>query len=132
MARFAEPSDQPDHRQAAVVRIRQAMAAAPLMVAGTGRFCTRVLAVAGERICLKTGAEGVYCAALPDLGLGLAVKVNDGAGRAAEVLLGQILDHLGVLTAADKEILATALKPSVLNRAGLEVGAVRPATGFCF
>ena len=41
----------------------------------------------GERVFVKTGAEGVYCAALPELGYGIALKCDDGAGRAAEVVM---------------------------------------------
>ena len=101
MARLADPSDQPEARQAAAARIRRAMAAEPLMVAGKGHFCSRVLAITGERAAVKAGAEGVYCAAMPGLGLGLALKVDDGAARAAEVLLARLLVRLGVLSEDD-------------------------------
>ena len=48
------------------------------MVAGTGRFDTRVMERLGERVFCKVGAEGVFCAALPSLGLGVAIKIDDG------------------------------------------------------
>ena len=50
----------------------------------SGRFCTSVMERFGQRVFVKTGAEGVFCAALPEQGLGLAVKCDDGAGRAAD------------------------------------------------
>ncbi len=125
MARLALPDDQPEARQAAAARVRRAMAAEPFLVAGTGRFCTKVMEVTGERALVKTGAEGVYCAALTKLGLGVALKVDDGAGRAAEVLMGRLLLHLGVIDDAEAEALARTLSPPVLNRAGRHVGDLR-------
>ena len=62
----------------AAQRLRAAVAAAPFMVAGTGRFDTSVMARLGERVFCKVGAEGVFCAALPQRGLGVAIKIDDG------------------------------------------------------
>ena len=62
----------PEHARAAL-RLRQAVARAPHVVAGTGRFDSRVMQRLGERVFCKVGAEGVYCAALPELGLGVAI-----------------------------------------------------------
>ncbi len=73
---------QPAPRAAA--RLRQACAAKPWFVAGTGRFCTEIMQLFGERVFVKTGAEGVYCGALPRQGLGIAIKCDDGAARAAQ------------------------------------------------
>lgn len=129
MARLGRPDDQPERRQAAAARVRRAMAAEPFLVAGSGRFCTRLLEVLGERAVLKSGAEGVFCCALPELALGLALKVDDGAGRAARVVMGALLGRLGVLNEAEAAALAEVLEPPVLNRAGRVVGRVRPAAG---
>ena len=128
MARLADPADLPPVRAAAARRILAAMAAEPFLVAGTGRFCTKVMEVVGKKVVLKTGAEGVYAAALPTLGLGVAIKVDDGAGRAAEAAMGKIMRHLQLLTADEERALAEALAPPVRNRVGLETGRVRPAT----
>lgn len=130
MARFAAPDDQPAHRQDACARIRHAMAAQPYLVAGRTRFCTRVMEVTGERALVKAGAEGVYCGAFPALGLGLALKIDDGASRAAEAATGRLLRRLAVLGDDDAERLGEVLAPPVLNRAGERVGAIRPAGGF--
>jgi L-asparaginase II len=67
----------PDHALAAR-RLREAVAREPFMVGGTGRFDTRVMERLGERAFVKVGAEGVYCAALPQRGLGVAIKMDDG------------------------------------------------------
>ena len=121
MARLAEPADQPEARQAACARIRAAMTAEPFMVSGTGSFCTRVIEETQGRALVKTGAEGVYCGALPELALGIALKVDDGAGRASEAVMARLLDRLGVIEAGH-EPLAQPLR----NHAGTEVGALRP------
>ena len=63
------------------------------MVAGSGRFDTRVMQRLGERVFCKVGAEGVYCAALPERGLGVAIKIDDGnTARAAEVVMAALIE----------------------------------------
>lgn len=125
MARFADPSDQPERRQAACARIARAMREEPYMVAGSDRLCSRVLAATKGRALVKTGAEGVYCAALPELGLGLALKVDDGATRAAEFLLVQMLRRLEVLDEEATNLLEEDLAPVLRNRVDLPVGEIR-------
>lgn len=78
-------------------RVVAAMRAHPQMVAGTERLCTELMRVTGGRIIAKVGAEGVYCAGIPESGLGVAIKVEDGALRAAEVALVGLLRQLGLL-----------------------------------
>jgi L-asparaginase II len=121
MARLADPADQPEPRQAACARIRAAMAAEPFMIAGTSRFCTRVIAETGGRALVKTGAEGVFCGALTGDGLGIALKIDDGAGRAAEVVMAGLLARFGLLDSAHELCL-----PSLRNHAGTVVGELRP------
>ncbi|MBU0725142.1 MAG: asparaginase [Alphaproteobacteria bacterium] len=127
MARMADPAELPAKRRDAILRIRRAVAAEPLMIAGTGRFGSVVLQQLGERILLKTGAEGVYTAALPELGLGIALKVDDGHHRASTVALGWILTKLGVLRKADQEMLASQLVAPITNWVGTGCGVIRPA-----
>ena len=126
-ARFADPQHLPDRRAAAIARISRAMRTAPFFVAGSGRFCTELLTLCAGEILPKGGAAGLYAAALPKLGLGLALKIEDGSGAAAEVALGAILARLGVIGGARRAALAKRLTPPILNRAGLAVGEVRPA-----
>ena len=125
MACLADPRGQPEARQAACERISRAMAANPFMVSGNGRFCTRIIEATGGRALVKNGAEGVYCGALPDLGLGFALKVDDGADRAAEAITGRLLRRLEVIDDGLAGSLATILDPPITNRAGVEVGRVR-------
>lgn len=125
MARLAEPKDQPERRQEAALSIRRAMAAEPLMAAGTASFTTRILEVTGAKALIKGGAEGVYFAALPEPGLGIALKVDDGSNRAAQVVMGSLLCRFGVLSEKDAGRLGDLLEPPVLDRAGLEVGRIK-------
>jgi L-asparaginase II len=127
MARLAVPDDQPERRQAACTRVRQAMTAEPFMIAGSERFCTRVIETTAGRALVKTGAEGVYAATFPELGLGAALKVEDGAGRGSEVAMGYLLRRLNVIGEAEAAALADLLEPPVTNRAGRVVGRLRVA-----
>jgi len=128
MATMADPARLSNSRRTDAVRcIRSAMNAQPFMVAGSGRFCSRLNGWSGALLQAKGGAEGVYCCMLPTQGLGVALKMWDGAARASEVAAAAILDHLGVLPEAEKEVL---LHPPVKNVVGLLVGEMRPAKGW--
>src|SRR3954452_23158684 len=124
-ARFGTGVGLTPNRASAAARLRDACAAHPWHVAGTGRFCTQVMERFGTRIFVKTGAEGVYCAALPEQGLGIAVKCDDGAGRAAEVMMAAVLVRMGRLINESGELEPFA-RVTLRNWNGLEVGAVQP------
>ena len=112
-------------RAAAAARLRLACARHPWHVAGTGRFCTEVMTLLGTRALVKTGAEGVFCGALPEAGLGIAVKCDDGAGRAAEAVMAAILLRFLALSASERAELSRFEHPVVRNWNGIDVGAVR-------
>ena len=130
LARFGEPDDQPDRRQDACRRLLQAVANQPRMIAGTHRVDTAIAQALGTRCLAKAGAEGVHGAVLPDLGLGLALKIDDGAGRAAEVVLLRLLDRLQLLDGAPGKALAGYAPPAVTARDGRQVGEIRPMADF--
>jgi L-asparaginase II len=127
MARMVDPQGVPEERAAAARRLLDAMAAAPLMVSGSTGFTTALLGAAGASVRAKPGAEGVFAAALPRLGLGIALKIDDGSGRAAEVALAAILMRLGCLDEAALARLGERLRPPVRAVAGAAVGEIRPA-----
>jgi len=112
-------------RARAAVRLRQACAQAPWFVAGTGRFCTDTMQLFGERVFVKTGAEGVYCAALPQQGLGIALKCDDGAGRAAQAIMAAVIARFLPLAASERAALAQFAEPTLRNWNGFEVGRIR-------
>jgi L-asparaginase II len=113
---------------AAAQRLRQAIARAPKMVAGTGRVDTRLMAHFGERVCCKGGAEGVHCMALPELGLGVAVKMDDGNNaRAADVVTAALIGRLLPCSTDDQAVVASMADVALRNWNGLEVGRLRAA-----
>jgi L-asparaginase II len=116
------------HAQAAQ-RLRKAVAQAPFMVAGTGRFDTRVMQLLGERVFCKVGAEGVYCAALPEQGLGVAIKMDDGNNaRAAEVVMASVITRLVRLADAERSVVAELADLPLRNWNGIEVGRLQAAS----
>ena len=117
----------PDHARAAR-RLRTAVANAPFMVAGSGRFDTLVMQRLGERVFCKVGAEAVYCAALPELGLGVAIKVDDGnTARAAEVVMAAVIAARVALDADEAAFIDGLRRPELRNWNGRLVGCLRPA-----
>ena len=131
MARLADPGPCPGApgRAEACARIRAAMAGHPVLVAGSGRACSLIMAAA-PGVLVKTGAEGIYVAALPDHKLGLALKVADGAGRAAVVALIALLASLGALDRSVSTALGDLAAPVLRNHAGRVVGRIEPASGW--
>lgn len=113
-----------EHARAAA-RLRQACAKAPWFVAGTDRFCTDVIQLFGERVFVKTGAEGVYCAALPQQGLGIAIKCDDGASRAAQAIMAAVIARFLPLAASERAGLENFMQPIVRNWNGFTVGQIR-------
>ena len=107
----------------AAKRLRQAVARAPMLVAGSGRFDTRLMERLGERVFCKVGAEGVYCAALPELGLGVAIKMDDGnTSRACEVVMAALIERLLPLAPADADFVHGLGDVTLKNWNGIEVG----------
>lgn len=104
----------------AAARIRAAVAAHPFMVAGTERFDTVLMSALGARVFAKGGAEGVHCAALPEPGLGIAVKCDDGTARAADLICATLIARfLGT------GVPESLLRPVLRNWNGITVGALR-------
>jgi len=107
-------------------RLRSAVAKAPFMVGGSGRFDTRVMGRLGERVFCKVGAEGVYCAALPEAGLGVAVKIDDGnTSRACEVVMAALIDALVRLDDDERAFVRGLADQPLVNWNGIEVGRLR-------
>jgi L-asparaginase II len=126
-ARFGTGQGLAPERAKAVARLREACAAHPWHVAGTGRFCTEVMRRFGTRVFVKTGAQGVFCAALPEQGLGVAIKCDDGATAAAELVMAAMIARFADPNDAERSMLDRFLRPLLRNWNGIEVGAIRPA-----
>jgi L-asparaginase II len=114
-------------RRDAIGRILAAVRAYPYLVAGRGRFDTDVMRAAEGGLATKGGAEGVHVAILPDQGLGIALKAEDGNKRAAEAAMGWLLTQLGVISQSAARDLEAHLRPVIRNAAGEAVGSLRIA-----
>jgi L-asparaginase II len=104
------------------------MAAEPFFVNGTGGFTTGAMLAGPRTVRVKNGAEGVYTAALPTVGLGVALKIDDGAMRAAECAMAHILRELGCFSASQEAQLAPFLNTPIMTNAGREAGTIRPTS----
>jgi len=125
-ARMATGDGFGPQRARAAERLFKACMNEPFYVAGTGRACTKLMQAAPGRIFVKTGAEGVFCAAVPEAGLGIALKCEDGTGRAAEVVVAEVLAHLLRSDAELSSRLREMARPELRNWNGILVGALRP------
>ena len=127
-ARFAAPDDLPQQRAESISRIAGSIAAQPFMVAGTGRLCTELMQVTGRAVMAKTGADGYFAASLPEQGLGIAIKIDDGSREATEVALLATLRHMNALTNDQLDVLAERIRIPVVNTLGVVAGYREPAS----
>ena len=112
---------------AALERIVGAMGRAPEMVAGPGRFTTRLIAATGGRVVGKEGAEGFYGIAVRGpVALGIALKIADGGERCRDGVVLDLLRQLGSLAGAELAELSDLYRPALLNHRGLRVGEIVP------
>jgi L-asparaginase II len=128
-ARFITGEGMSPSRAAAARRLVEACMAEPFLVAGTGRFDTDALTIFGKRLFIKSGAEGVFCAAFPELGLGVAIKCEDGAQRGPETAVAAVIEAFLPMTDPERERFADRLAPPVTTRTGAKVGEIRPVAG---
>ena len=126
-AKFASGNGFEPERAKAAKRLFKACIENPWYVAGTGRGCTDIMQAGEGRVLAKTGAEGMYCAAIPELGLGIAIKCDDGTTRAAETIAAAVIANLLPKDDVVGEAIRATGNPTLKNWNGIEVGAVRPA-----
>jgi L-asparaginase II len=124
-ARFGTGIGLERSRADAAGRIYQAAVTEPFYVAGTGRIDTELMTLLKGAALVKTGAEGVFCAALAGLGLGVALKVDDGATRASEAMMAAVIARLFPDQAESVRRWTSA---PVVTRRGAKVGEVRVLT----
>lgn len=127
MQSFAAPDT--SARGNAQRRLVEAMLAHPELVAGEGRACTELMRAMNGRVAVKTGAEAVFVAILPEQGLGVALKVVDGGSRGSEAAITALLIHLGVLD-PQHPVVEKYLTGPMVNWRGVTTGGLRRAPGF--
>ncbi len=129
MAAFAAATETGGVRDRAMHRLTRAMATYPELVAGEGRACTELMRAMGHKVALKTGAEAVFVAILPDQKRGIALKIVDGGTRGAEAAITALLIQAGVLDPAHPAALKR-LNGFQANWRGIQTGTTRAAPGF--
>ena len=124
-AHVAVPSRSVTTMATAPAAVVSAMTRYPYLVAGKKRLCTTLMSQTEGRVFAKTGAEGLYCAGIPESGLGVAVKVEDGARRASDVALLHVLDEVGALTPDDAAALEKLRHSPIKNTREEDSGEIR-------
>lgn len=105
-------------------RVVSAMSAHPFLVGGTDRFDSALIDETKGKVVSKVGAEGVHCALLTERGIGVAVKVEDGAQRAQVPALLRLLQEIDALPDPLPARLAEWIHKPVKNTRGESVGEV--------
>ncbi len=124
MGAFAGATGTGETRDRAMHRLTRAMAAYPELVAGDTSCDTELMRAMDGRVTIKGGAEAVHVAIIPELKLGVALKIVDGGYRASDSAIAAILVKLGVLS-ADHKYTRKRLNPVQTNWRGKETGVLR-------
>lgn len=126
MAAFTRAPHETGLRARAMTRLTNAMRAHPEHVAGQGRACTELMRAMDGAGVVKTGAEGVFIAILPELDRAIALKIEDGATRASEVVIAALLARVGAVQANDPLVVKRMMRP-MPNFAGIDAAHLQPA-----
>ena len=127
MARFSVALGVGTAKREAVMRIQEAIAEAPEYLSGTGHVAAVLARMTDGQVICKSGAEGYFIAVVRHRGLGVALKIADGASRASMVAICAVLQRIGALSECDCEQLQSLLSPLVLDSRGRAAGALRPS-----
>ncbi len=125
-SRLAIWSKTEDNRGNAVNELLEAVREAPVMIEGTGGFCSELIRATGGRIIGKVGGEGIFCITVPDDGLGIALKVEDGNRRAISPAVVELLKTMKLVGSDEVDRLAPYHTPTITNHQGDEVGRITP------
>jgi len=129
-ARMSTPDGLGVDRAIACRRITSAMMAYPYNVAGQNRFDTNIMAAGKGLFVTKTGAEGVHVGMFVKSGYGVAIKCEDGAKRATDVAMANIVNLLDGLDEAGQIAVAHHLRTPLNNVAGILTGEIRMRMGW--
>jgi L-asparaginase II len=120
MAKLARPRKLRASLKKAAENIVAAMQTHPFLLAGTGRFCTDINEITNGKVIVKMGAEGVFTGLVPSEGWGIALKIDDGHAKAAEIAMITLLEHLKVISITGK--LTAYAQPLIKNWSKEKVG----------
>jgi L-asparaginase II len=124
-ARLAQGPADPGHG-AAMGDLFDAMVSHPHMVSGQGRSDLAYMEAGAGDWVTKVGADAVQAIGVRSAGLGIAIKVADGASRALPVATVSVLDQLGLLNEQQRATLERYRQPPLSNARGSVVGDIRP------
>jgi L-asparaginase II len=124
-ARLVDPRGLDPAKAGSAMIVAEAMRMHPELVSGTGRLEVQLAEATDHRLVAKGGAEAVFCLGIPDRGLGLAVKIDDGNSRCMPTLVASILQQMDALSFPERQKLDSMLHPEIRNHAGTLVGEVR-------
>lgn len=122
-ARWAAARVAGDARRTAIRRLQSAIRTFPDHLSGRGSATGKIVRATQGQVLLKGGAEGYVVGFVPDRGLGIAVKLADGAARAKMGVFAALLGRLGLLDGA--EALAAAVEGDIRDSNGQPVGEIR-------
>nr|MBC8205163.1 asparaginase [FCB group bacterium] len=125
---LAKPAGQSTDTASVCQRIFKAMITYPYMIAGRNRICTDLITAGGGKIAAKAGAEGFYLVSVrkEDEGIGIAVKIDDGAERARDAIVIEILSAMKLLDKTQLTALAKYHRPAIYNHKRIVVGRINP------
>ena len=114
------------HRGSACRQIYHAMTEHPVHVGGSkNRLDTVLMQAAKGLIMSKTGAEGCYIAVIPEKDTVIALKAEDGAGRAAQAALYTLLERHSLAAQDVLDAIRPLCLPDLKNWQGTVTGHIR-------
>lgn len=124
------PAEFGGNHAVALDRLRAAMIAHPQNVSGKDSLVADVMEVGEGAFVCKSGAEGLFCLGVPEVGIGIAIRIADGSFRAHAVVLCETLRQLGLATDAQIESILARDTPELRNHNKIHVGDIRAAFAF--
>jgi L-asparaginase II len=101
-----------------------AMTKRPDLVSGEARTDLAWMTAGQGDWVAKIGADAVQAIGIRSAGLGIAIKVSDGASRALHPATFSVLEQLGLLDAHRRELLAPWRAPAIRNARGTLAGDI--------
>lgn len=103
-----------------------AMTGHPDLVSGEARCDLAYMTAGAGDWVSKVGADAVQAIGIRSAGLGIAIKIADGATRSLQAATFSVLDQLGLLDARQRALLGQYREPALKNVKGATVGQIRP------
>jgi L-asparaginase II len=125
-ARFGDQESWMSPRKEYCRRIGKAIVEHPFVLAGSDRFDSLLIEATKGRLLVKSGAEGIAAISDTANGLGIVVRVEDGAERAVYPAVMETLEQLGLIDSEERKKLDSFHHPVMLNWAGTQVGSLNP------